>query len=83
MLYEHDILNDDLSNRGNELTRTRQEDVDTRSEIHTFTLMYKQSEEGRFPGRDLDSPSSLKVSQALPIRPETFCHTVDVRNYNQ
>jgi hypothetical protein len=39
-----------------------------------------QSEEGRFSGRDLDSPSSLKVPQVLPTRPPTFCHTVDVRN---
>lgn len=58
----------------NEMARTRQEDVDIRFEIYRFASMDKQSEEGRFPGRDLDSPSSMKVLQVLPIRSPTFCH---------
>jgi len=40
--------------------------------IHSPQWTNAQSEEGRFPVRDLDPPSSLKVPQVLPIRTQHF-----------
>lgn len=40
--------------------------------MHSPQLMNTQSEEGRFQGRYLDPPSSLKVPQVLSIRPQHF-----------